>query len=389
MSLALISLFLAAFSIGTTEFVIAGLLPEISRDLGVPVPNAGLLVSGYAIGVAIGGPILTLLTARFPRKPTILFLMAIFVAGHVFGAFAQNYALLLTARLIISLSHGSFFGLAAIIAVSLVPETRRNSALALVFAGISVANIVGVPLGTAIGNAFGWRATFWAVGGLAIVAVVAMAFVLPRDAGHQDNRPTIAAQFRVLGHPKVYTTYLIIVLMMIGFFGFFTYVAPFLTEVSGVPGALVPWLLLLFGVGATTGIFTGGRFGDWRPRETLLFAFPAQVAVYAAIVLLSGSGYAMAVLLFALGAATIVTNSTIQNRILTGAAEAPDLASTLISSVYNIGIAAGAWIGATALTGQVPYAQLPMLGLVTSTLAGLMALIAYRMDGVPVARVAG
>ncbi len=380
MLLPLLSLFLAAFSIGTTEFVIAGLLPDISRDLGVSIPSAGLLVTGYAIGVAIGGPILSLLTSRFPRKPTIVSLMVIFVVGHVLCAIAPNYLLLMAARIVVSFSHGSFFGLAAIISVSLVPPERRGFALSLVFAGISVANIVGVPLGTFIGNALGWRATFWVVGSVAIFAGLAMFVFLPRDAAQQRQGATIADQFRVLGHPQVYMTYAIIVLAMIGFFSFFTFIAPFLVEVTHIQPPYVPALLLLFGLGATIGILVGGRLGDWRPVQTLLFTFPVQTLVYSSVLLFAPNPYAMTFLLFAVGASVMVVNATLQGRILGGAAAAPDLASTLISSVFNIGIAIGAWLGATLLTQGAPYASLPWLGVIMSVLVSLLVIVAIRID---------
>jgi DHA1 family inner membrane transport protein len=281
---------------------------------------------------------------------------------------------------VVSFSHGSFFGLAAIIAVSLVTPDRRGSALSLVFAGISVANIVGVPIGTAIGNAWGWRATFWVVAGLAVVAAAAMALALPRDAARQQGGATIADQFRVLGNPQVYLTYAIIVVFMIGFFAFFTFVAPYLTAVAGVPHESVPWLLLLFGVGSTIGIFVGGRLGDRRAAETLLIAFPVQALVWGAILLFSGNATTMAFLLFAVGATGMVTNTSLQNRILSGAAAAPDLAATLISSVFNLGIAIGAYAGATALQNGVAYAQLPWLGFVCTLLTAGLTVFAISVD---------
>jgi DHA1 family inner membrane transport protein len=380
MTIALLSLFLAAFSIGTTEFVVAGLLPEVSADLGVSVPTAGLLMSGYAIGVAVGGPIVSLLTSRLPRKPTIIALMGIFVIGHVLCAIAPTYPLLMAARIVVSMSHGCFFGLAAIIAMSLVPPARTSSALALVFAGISVSNIVGVPLGTAIGHAFGWRTSFWVIGAVAIFAAIAMAYALPRGAAAQKAGARLSDQFRVLRRPKVYMTYIIIVVMMIGFFSLFTFIAPFLTDVSGVGSDYVPGLLLLFGAGATIGIFAGGRLGDWRPSLTLLVAFPAQAAVYAGMVLLGANAAAMAVLLFLMGATGMVTNASMQNRVLKGAAEAPDLASTLISSVFNIGIAIGALVGAAVLANGAGYARLPWIGIATAIATALLVVLALRID---------
>jgi DHA1 family inner membrane transport protein len=380
MNPALVSLFLAAFAIGTTEFVPAGLLPDIATDLNVSVPTAGLLISGYAAGVAVGGPILSLLTSRFPRKPTILFLMGIFVAGHVFCAMAPSYGLLMAARIVVSLSHGSYFGLMAIVTMSLVPPEKQGSAIAFVFAGISVANLFGVPIGTFIGNAWGWRATFWVVGAVGIIAAAAMFVFLPKGAAQQREGATLGDQFRVLGNPQVYMTYAIIVAMMIGFFSFFTFISPWLTGVGLLPAAYVPGVLLLFGLGATVGIFIGGRLGDWRPEATLVWAFPVQVVVFALALLLTGNPIIAAVLVFAIGAANMITNATLQTRILNGAAAAPDLASTLISSVYNIGIAVGAYLGAIALEGGMSYAQLPWFGVFASAVAGAIAVLTITLE---------
>lgn len=375
MNPALISLFLAAFSIGTTEFVPAGLVPDIAADLNVSVPTAGLLISAYAAGVAVGGPIVSLMTSRFPRKLTILCLMAIFVLGHAFGALAPNYATLLAARLVISITHGSFFGLMAIITMSLVPPEKQGSAIAFTFAGISVANLLGVPLGTFIGNAWGWRMTFWVVGGIGIVAALAMAIFLPGKAAPQREGATLGDQFRVLLKPEVYLPYAIIVVMMIGFFSFFTFVSPWLTEVGHLPKDYVPWVLLAFGLGATIGITVGGRLNDKFSSETLLWSFPLQVVVFSVALLLGGSPIVASVAVFLVGLTNLFTNAPLQTRILNGASEAPDLASTLISSVYNTGIAAGAWLGAAALERGMAYDSLPMFGAIASAIAGAIAVV--------------
>jgi DHA1 family inner membrane transport protein len=381
MTLALFSLFLAAFSIGTTEFVVAGLLPEISRDLAVSIPTAGLLVTGYALGVAIGGPIFSLITSRFPRKPTILVLMAVFLVGHALCALAPNYELLLVGRLVVSITHGTFFGLAGVAAVSIVPEERRGFALALVFAGISVANIVGVPLGTAVGNAWGWRATFVVVGAIALVATAAMIFALPKGLAAGSAGASLRSQFRGLLPHQVWLSYLVIIVMMIGFWSLFTFVAPFLTTVSGVEPAVVPWILLIFGVGATAGIMLGGRLSDWRQRELPALGFLAQLAVYVAIIAFAANGAAMTILAFAIGFAVFFVTAPLQDRILKGAGDAPDLASTLISAVYNTGIATGAFIGASMLSGGAAYTQLPWVGLWLAVVTVALALLSWWLDG--------
>jgi DHA1 family inner membrane transport protein len=380
MNPALLSLFTAAFAIGTTEFVPAGLLPDIASDLGVSVPTTGLLVSGYAAGVAVGGPLLSIITSRFPRKPTILFLMAIFVAGHVFCALAPTYSMLMLARVVVALSHGSYFGLMAIVTMSLVKPEQQGRAIAFVFAGISVANLFGVPIGTFIGNAWGWRATFWVVGAVGILAAIAMTIYLPKVAAPQREGTTLGDQFRVLGNPQVLTSYAMIVAMMIGFFAFFTFVSPWLTDVGLLPAAWVPGVLLLFGLGATVGIFVGGRLGDWNQARTLLIAFPLQVLVFAVALLVTGNPIIAAGLVFLIGFANMITNATLQTRILRGAAEAPDLASTLISSVYNIGIAIGAYLGAIALERGMVYAQLPWFGVICSAIAAVICVATIAFE---------
>lgn len=381
MPLALLSLFLASFCMGTTEFMIAGLLPAISSDLDVSIPVAGLLVTGYAVGVAVGGPIIALLLAGLRRKRAILVTMAIFLVGHVFCALAPSYELLLTGRIIISLSHGTFYGMAVLAAVGVVPAEKSGRAVALIFAAITIASIAGVPVGTAIGNLWGWRAAFWTLCGVATLFTLALAAFLPGDSGDRKSSPGIGAQLRALGDQKVYLAFGIIIAITIAFWSFYTFVSPFLTAVSGVPETWVPTLLLLFGIGATAGAVLGGRFADLMPQRTLLLTFPIQALIYAGIIVVAGSGTAMGVGLFALGALYFMPNAALTNRILQGASKAPELASTLLSSVFNSGIAAGAFLGARALEQGLPYIDLPWIGVGFSLLAIAGCLLTLRLDG--------
>jgi len=309
----------------------------------------------------------------------ILSLMALFFVGHVFAAIAPNFASLLLARLVISLSHGSYFGLMAILATSLVPPERHGVALAFTFGGISVANVLGVPLGTAIGDAFGWRATFWIVGSIGIVAALAMAAFVPRDAAHREQHASMAEQFRVLGNPQVYMTYIIIIVMMSGFFGLVTFVSPWLTMVGGVPSSLVPWALLAFGVASVISILVGGRLNDSYPNQTLLFSFVFWTFAFALALFAPGNPMIAVVAIFTIGL-TNINNAALQTRILRGAAAAPDLASTLISSVYNTGIAIGAYIAAFALERGMGYAQIPWFGVVFSIAAGIVCALTLAAE---------
>lgn len=379
MPLPLIALFLTAFGIGTAEFVIAGLLPEVSTDLGVSIPTAGFLITAYAIGVAVGGPIVTLLTARFSRKATILALVAAFTIGQALCALAPTYPLLMAARLLVSVGHGAFFGVAAIVATRLVPPEKAGSAVAMLLAGITVANILGVPGGTAIGNMFGWRATFWAVGLLALASFLATAILLPADqpeAAHE--RASIAAQFKVLGRPVIFLSFAVIIVAMIGQFAVFTYIAPYLITVTQVPQDLVPWLLLLFGLGSTAGVFAGGRLADWKLMPSLLGMLVALAIVYAAMALSSYNAIAMGICILLWSGLSFGFGAPVQTRILKAAADAPNLASPLIPTAFNLGIALGASIGAAALEQGWGYVSLPWIGCVVSVAAAVIALMSWN-----------
>jgi DHA1 family inner membrane transport protein len=380
MSLPLLSLFLAGFAIATSSFVVAGLLPEIALDLAVSIPTAGLLVTAYAAAVAIGGPVLSLLTSRFPRKPTILVLMAVFVLGQVACALSPSYEILLAARMLVSLSHGTFFGLAAILAVSMVAPEKRGSAISLVFAGITVATIIGVPAGTAIGHAFGWRMAFWCVAAIAVVAAVVMAVVLPATAASRSADSKLVQQFRVLGRQQVWLSYAIIVLLMLGVWSTMTYVSPLLAEATAMPPSLIPWMLLVFGVGSTAGLFLGGRLDRWSTSRTLIAGFAIQIVIYGALALFVQVPVAVGFLLFFVGFAGFVVNAPLQNRVLHGASDAPDLASTVMSSMFNVGIASGASLGALMLSQGAVYAHLPWVGFTLAIPATLLCIVAAILD---------
>ncbi len=380
MPIAVYVLFLAAFCIGTTEFVIAGLLPEISADLSVSIPVAGYLISVYAIGVAIGGPIITLAIAKFARKRNLLLLMGIFIAGHVVCALAPGYGMLMVGRLVVSLSHGSFYGIALIVAASLVPVNKSGTAIAWIFAGISVANILGVPFGTAIGNWFGWRATFWVVGGAAIIAAAGIMATIPSDSNAEGERQPLSAQFSALANQKVLMTYLTFATMLVGFWSFYTFIAPYLAEVAAISQQALPVMLFLFGAGATTGSMIGGRLADWNLSATLAISLPLQALTYVVVALSSTNLYVLSVVLFLFGISAFLPSSAIVNRILAGAAKAPELASTLVSSAANAGIAIGALVGALAISNGFAYGQLPWVGMFFAALTSGIILISLKIE---------
>jgi len=380
MPLAVFALALAAFCIGSTEFIVSGILLAVSDDLRVSIPTAGLLVTGYAAGVAVGGPLLGLLMTRIPLKPAILGVMTIFAIGQLLCAFAPNYELLLGARLISACGHGVFFGVASVAISQLVPPERRGAALSLFVGGITIANILGLPGGTAIGNAFGWRSTFIVIAALAAASVVAVFLALPAETkGEAEADAPLALQAKQLLHQEVFLTYLAIAIIMIGQLAFGTFQVAMLTRVTGISEGLVPYYLLAGGAGAVVGIWLGGKGADWNVDLSILVIVAGQIVCFAALLVAVYNPIAVAIMLFFSSLFGFGFSTPVQLRILRGARAAPRLAATMVSTAYNIGIAAGAALGALLLNAGLGYAMLPATGIVTSTLAGLVALISVRL----------
>ncbi len=381
MPLPLFALFVAAFAVGTTELVVAGLLPALAADLSVDIPTAGLLITGYALGVAVGGPILMLSTGRLPRRALLLVMMLVFVAGNVLCALATSYWLLMGARLVISASHGVFFGVALVLATRLVSKGRQASAVSLVVGGITVANVIGAPLGTAIGNAFGWRMAFWAVAAIGVVATVALVVLVPAapKAGGQRSA-TMAAEIRAVLRQPILTSYAMIALTMIAFFTPYTFIVPILTQVTGLAIGLVPVLLFVSGVGGIFGNFIGGRLGDWKPMPAIVAVLVLEVVLYLAALPAVYNVIAMGTVFFLWSTVGFSFSAPVQARILNAAHDAPNLVSTLISTAYNIGIAGGAWLGGAALNGGWHYAQLPGISAGFALIALVVALLSWAAD---------
>ncbi|SDP60401.1 MFS transporter, DHA1 family, inner membrane transport protein [Phyllobacterium sp. YR620] len=358
MPLPILALAIASFCIGTTEFVIMGLLPEVAADLGVSIPHAGLLVTGYALGVVVGAPIIAIATASLPRKPVLVGLAMLFVIGNFLCAIAPNYWMLMVARVFTAFGHGAFFGIGSVVAANLVPRHKRASAIALLFAGLTLANILGVPLGTALGEAYGWRSTFFAVVAIGIAAVIAIAFLVPA-AKDTDKGTGILSEIRVLGKLQVWLAMLISALASGSLFAVFTYIKPILTDVSGLPASSVTWVLLLFGAGITLGNILGGRLADWKLMPTVIGSLLALVFVYIVFARVSTYEFAAISGVFLWGLIFFIAIPPLQMRVVETAGDAPNLAATLNQSAFNVGNAAGAWIGGVALTIGVSYQNLP------------------------------
>jgi len=370
MPLSLLALAVAAFAIGTTEFVVMGLLPDVARDLTVTIPSAGLLVTGYALGVVIGAPLLAIVTARLPRKPTLVGLMALFIAGNVLCALSPSYGLLMGARVVTAFCHAAFFGIGSVVAADLVPRHKRAQAIALMFAGLTLANVLGVPAGTAFGQWLGWRATFWAVAGIGIAALVALIALVPGRLPMKAGG--ILAEFRVMGDGQVILAMLISVLCSASLFSVFTYISPLLGEVTGLSSGAITGALLLFGVGLTAGNMLGGKLADWRLMPSLIGTLLVLIAVLFVFIPVSPHPAPTLVLLVVWGVLAFALVPLLQLRVVDTAAAAPNLASTLNQGAFNLGNAAGAWIGAVAITHGMAYQSLPLVAV--SLAGGALAL---------------
>jgi DHA1 family inner membrane transport protein len=377
-SRALLALAVASFGIGTTEFVIMGLLPDVARDLGVTIPQAGLLVSGYALGVVFGAPILAIATARLDRRRALLLLIGIFILGNCLCAIAPTYVLLMGARIVTAFSHGAFFGLGALVAASVVPPQKKSQAIALMFTGLALANVLGVPFGTALGQAASWRMTFWAVVVIGVAAALALYAWLPRRI--TSSGAGLMQEARALGRGQVLLAMLISVLASASLFSVFTYITPILENVTRDSPHQVTWLLLLFGVGLTFGNFLGGRLGDWRLMPSVIAIFIFLIAVLCVLTVTSHIAWLAAATIFVWGVLAFALVSPLQMQVVNEASEAPNLASTLNQGAFNLGNAAGAFAGELALTDGVSYGNIPWIGAGLAALGLAFSVVSYLLD---------
>ena len=378
MPLALYALTVGAFGIGVTEFVIMGLLMQVSADLGVSIPQAGLLMTGYALGVFIGAPILTIATRRLPRKTTLLVLMAIFTIGNIAAALAPTYGLLMAARIVTALAHGTFFGVGSLVAVGLVPPERKASAIAIMFTGLTLATLLGVPLGSWLGLAFGWRSTFWAVGAIGLVAFAVLAALVPREKESAELAP-LREEFAVVARPQVQMGLMMTVLGFGGVFAVFTYIQPILTELAGFSKEAVSPILLVFGAGLVGGNLVGGRWADKALAPPLLGSLAILTLVMVASAFAFHDRIGAVVAAFALGAAAFATVAPLQMRVLSQAGGAGQgLASSLNIAAFNLGNAFGAWLGGAVIAHGSGLAAVPLVAAAVPLSA--LALAAFSLS---------
>jgi DHA1 family inner membrane transport protein len=358
MPFALYPLILAAFAIGTTEFVIMGLLPDVAADLAVTIPQAGLLVSSYAMGVVVGGPILAVATSGLPERRTLLGLFGLFITGNLLCALAPGYGMLMGARVVTAFAHGTFLGVGAVVAMSLVPARRRTEAVGYLFSGITSANVIGVPAGIALGHALGWRWTFGAVAALAIVAAVLLALSLPAAAA--ARRPqSVLEEIKGLRGAPFWTAVALTVACSATLLCLFTFITPFLLQVTGVSPPQVTQVLLLYGIGLTLGTIGGGRLAARSLLRPIVWGLALAMAILLAMPYLGQHLGPCAVGLFFWGMLSFGLCPILQTLVMSHAPAAPTLASTLNHSAFNLGNALGAWVGSLALSHGQPLAYLP------------------------------
>ncbi|MFD8224003.1 MFS transporter [Streptomyces massasporeus] len=379
MPLALLALAVGAFGIGTTEFVMMGLLPDVADDLNISIPGAGHLVSAYALGVVIGAPLLAAVTARMSRRTVLIGLMGLFVVGNALSALAPDNGWLLAARFLSGLPHGAFFGVGAVVATNMVAPERKARSVSLMFLGLTVANVLGVPAATLMGQNLGWRATFLGVSAIGLAAIAALAFLIPHDHEHataQGLRGELAALRSLPVWLSLGTT-------VAGFgalFAAYSYITPMLTDAAGYTGASVTLLLALFGVGATAGNLLGGRLADHSLRGTLFGGLTSLVAVLALFPLLMRTELTAAVAVILLGMAAFATGSPLQLMVMEKASSAPSLASSANQAAFNLANAGGAWIGGLALAAGFGVTSPALAGVGLAVLGLAVASLAYAVD---------
>ncbi|WP_223883871.1 MFS transporter [Pseudarthrobacter sp. BIM B-2242] len=374
MPIGLIALALGGFGIGLTEFVIMGLLPEVAADFQVSEATAGWLISGYALAVVVGALLLTAAVTRFERKPVLAVLLVLFIAGNLISAIAPDYGMMMIGRIIAALAHGAFFGIGAVVAADMVAPTKKAGAIAIMFTGLTAANVLGVPFGTMLGQAAGWRSTFWAITVIGVIALLGILALVPKT-GHGDTVPgSLRTELRAFRSGQVWLSILVTILGYGGMFGAFTYIAFTLTEVSGFAASTVPWLLIVFGVGLFIGNTIGGKAADRNVDRTLVVVLSVLVVVLVGFALAAGNQVLTVASIVLMGGFGFATVPGLQMRVMKYAAGAPTLASGANIGAFNVGNALGAWLGGVTITAGLGYTS-PIWAGAGITLLGLAVMI--------------
>ena len=378
MPIPVLALTMCAFCIGTAEFVVMGLLPDIARDLGVSIPLAGQVVTAYALGVTVGAPILAIATARLPRKNVLLLSVAIFILGNALSALAPGYLFLIVARVVAAFAHGTMFGVGAVVAASVVPPGKRASAIGLMFTGLTLANILGVPFGTFVGQGLGWRATFWFISGLGVIALVPVALFVPFIKA--DPTARLAREFSVLARGRVLLAISATVFASASVFTFFTYIVPILQDISGFTPSQITPILLMIGVGLTVGITIGGKFSDRGVMRSMIVTLAALTLVLLVMPPILPYGIGALGIIFLWAVAAFGGVPAFQTRVVDQATEAPNLASTINIGAFNLGNAGGALLGGLVIDRGFGLAAVPVAAALMAAIAALTAIAGAAGD---------
>ncbi|MDR2061870.1 MAG: MFS transporter [Acinetobacter sp.] len=383
-NLPLLALAIGAFAIGTTEFSPMGLLPNIANDLGVSIPSAGMLITGYALGVMLGAPIMTLWFGGFARRNALIVLMAIFTLGNLIAAFAPNYISLMGARLLTSLNHGAFFGIGSVVAASVVPANKQASAVATMFMGLTIANIGGVPLATWVGQNIGWRMSFLAISILGIITMLSLWKALP--AGSVGQKPNVKMELKVLTRLPVVLALLTTVFGASAMFTLYTYIAPSLVEFSHASPSFITMMLVLIGIGFSIGNHFGGKFADMSIDKTLIGFLVLLISLMVIFPFLAQSQLGAAIGLVIWGAAAFAIVPPLQMRVMSVAREASGLASSVNIGAFNLGNAIGAAAGGAVLSLGLNYTAVSMIGAVLAGIGLILVFIQIKLAKKPAAQ---
>ncbi|MBB5934155.1 MFS transporter [Streptomyces zagrosensis] len=360
MPLALVALAIGAFGIGTTEFVIMGLLPEVSDAFGVSIPTAGFAVTGYALGVVVGAPFMTALGTRLTRKQMLMMLMALFIAGNLLTALAPTFGVLLLGRVLASFTHGAFFGVGSVVAADLVAPNKRAGAISSMFTGLTLANVIGAPPGTLIGQHAGWRVTFFIVAALGVLGLLGITKLIP--ARPEPAAARLSTEFGAFRNPQVWLAMAMTVLGFGGVFAAITYITPMMTETAGFAESSVMWLLALFGVGMVMGNVIGGRYADRYAMPLLYVSLTGLAIVLGLFTFTAHNKITAAITLMLIGLFGFATVPPLQKRVMDQASAAPTIASAANIAAFNLGNALAAWLGGLVISAGFGYTAPNVVG---------------------------
>lgn len=390
MPLAVYILGLSVFALGTSEFMLSGLLPPIADDMGVSIPQAGLLISAFAIGMVVGAPLLAVATLRLPRRTTLVALISVFGLGQIAGAVAPTYEVLFASRVVSAFACAGFWAVGAAVAIAMVPVNARARAMAVMIGGLSIANVLGVPLGAFLGEHFGWRSAFWAVGAASAVALVGVATRIPRIP-LPETKPRLKREVAIYRDRQVWLSIVITALAAGGVFCAFSYLAPLLTDVAGLSSGWVPWVLALFGVGAVIGTTIGGRVADAHLFGVLLSGITASTVFLVALALFASNQAAVIVLAFLLGLSAFYTAPALNARMFNVAGVAPTLAGATTTAAFNLGNTSGPWLGGAVIDADFGFRATAWAGAGMLVLGLAAVVVSMRLGGggKPSRRIAG